>query len=126
MLEGAVDLLTGVRPNRQYVRKTNLCCTALQHRSARHAFPGVEGLGAQGPLFLRVGVVTAMHKEADHLIVGRSETLQVTRRLEAGHPFSRIRGGWCGFFARLDRHIRPVGQIYVGGCPAALRCRFQT
>jgi len=43
---GTVNLLADVRPNTQYVRIANLIGKALQHRSARHAFPRLEGLGA--------------------------------------------------------------------------------
>jgi Transposase DDE domain len=43
---GTVNLLVDVRPNTQYLRIANLGGMALQHRSARHAFPRLEGLGA--------------------------------------------------------------------------------
>jgi hypothetical protein len=45
-LVGIVNLLASVRPETWYVRKTNLSGRALQHCSARHAFPCLEGLGA--------------------------------------------------------------------------------
>jgi hypothetical protein len=45
-IKGIVNLLAGVRPNTQYVRIADLSGKALQHRSARHAFPRLEGLGA--------------------------------------------------------------------------------
>jgi hypothetical protein len=46
MPRGTVNLLADMRPNTQYVRIANLSGKALQHRSARHAFPRLEGLGA--------------------------------------------------------------------------------
>jgi Bacterial regulatory helix-turn-helix protein, lysR family len=44
--DGTVNLLVDARPNTQYLRIANLSGKALQHRSARHAFPRLEGLGA--------------------------------------------------------------------------------
>jgi hypothetical protein len=43
---GTVNLLADVRPNTRYVRIANLSDKALQHRSARHAFPRLDDLGA--------------------------------------------------------------------------------
>jgi hypothetical protein len=43
---GTVNLFADVRPNTQYLWIANLSGKALQHRSARHAFPRLEGLGA--------------------------------------------------------------------------------
>jgi hypothetical protein len=51
-----VNLLTGLRPKTRYVRVLNLSFPALQHLSARHAFPGIEGLGAKRPLLFCVGM----------------------------------------------------------------------
>jgi hypothetical protein len=45
-LRGIVNLLAGVRPNTKYVRIANLLSNAIRRRSARHAFPSLEGLGA--------------------------------------------------------------------------------
>jgi len=43
---GTVNLFADVRPNTQYLWIASLSGKALQHRSARHAFPRLEGLGA--------------------------------------------------------------------------------
>jgi len=80
-----VNLLAVVRPNMQYMRIADLCGKTLRHRSARYAFPSLERLGAQRPLLFCVGVVTAILEQIGYLIVDRSETLQVARRLEAAH-----------------------------------------
>ena len=77
--QGIVKLTNGTRSNTQYVRMPNLISESPQHRSARHAFPRLEGLGAKRPLLFCVGVVTAMQEQIAHLIMDRSETLQVTR-----------------------------------------------
>ncbi|MFL9937508.1 hypothetical protein P0D88_53535, partial [Paraburkholderia sp. RL18-103-BIB-C] len=42
---GTVKLSVDERPNMNDVRKPNLSCKAHQHWRARHAFPGLEGLG---------------------------------------------------------------------------------
>jgi hypothetical protein len=76
---GIVKLSSGKRSNTQYVKRPNLSSKSLQHLSARHAFPSLEGLGAKRPLLFCVGVVTAMHEQIAHLIMNGSETLQVTR-----------------------------------------------
>jgi hypothetical protein len=69
-----------MRSNTQYLKIANLSDKkTLQHRSARHAFPRLEGLSAYCPLLLCVGVLTATRKEISDLIVDRSEPLQVTR-----------------------------------------------
>jgi hypothetical protein len=41
-----VNLFADVRPNTQYLWIANLSGKAPQHRSPRHAFPRLEGLGA--------------------------------------------------------------------------------
>jgi len=79
MRPGIVKLSNGTRSNMQYVRMPNLISESPQHRSARHAFPRLEDLGAKRPLLFCVGVVTAMQEQIAHLIMDRSETLQVTR-----------------------------------------------
>jgi hypothetical protein len=96
-----VNLLADVRSKAQYIKIANLCDKPLQHRSARHAFPRLEGLSAQHPLMPWVGLVTTMHKEMSDLFVGRSETLQVRRRLEVAHQL-------LAHLGRLVRVFRPV------------------
>jgi hypothetical protein len=54
---GTVKLSVDERPNMNDVRKPNLSCKALQNWSARHAFPGLVGLGA----VKRSNVVTGLY-----------------------------------------------------------------
>jgi hypothetical protein len=79
VLAGIAKLSNGPRSNTPYVNMPNSSGESLQHWSARHAFPSLEGQGAKRPLLFCVGVVTAMHEQIAHQIMDRSETLQVTR-----------------------------------------------
>jgi hypothetical protein len=76
---GIVKSSNGTRSNTQCLGIPNLISESPRHRSARHAFPRLEGLGAKRPLLCCVGVVTTMQEQIAHLIMDRSETLQVTR-----------------------------------------------
>jgi len=58
---------------------------AGHHRRASDPCPGRECLGARVSLGLRIRVIAAMHEQVGHLVVRRSEALQMSRRLEAAH-----------------------------------------